>query len=152
MLSDPCPGATGWDKFRAYVVIDEAQLLMGGAADARASLSKYAAEARKLRNGLILATQLRDNVPLEIWGNIDTRLFMQALDPTERARNAKALGLPEMLLQQLPKGEAYMTRGSQVGPPLRIRIEPQRTASSSEAAGGLNHGRGSASQANGPRS
>jgi DNA helicase HerA-like ATPase len=117
--------ATGWSKFRAYVAIDEAHLLMGGSADARGSLSKYAAEARKFGIGLILATQLRDNVPAEIWGNIDTRLFMQALDPVERARNAKAANVPELVLQQLAKGEAILTSSSQPGvPPRRIRIEP----------------------------
>ena len=41
------PHADGWSKFRCYVVIDEAQLLMAGAGDAKASLKKYAAEARK---------------------------------------------------------------------------------------------------------
>ena len=117
--------AGGWDRFRAYVVIDEAQLLMGGNSEAKASLSKYAAEARKFGLGLILATQLRDNVPAEIWGNIDTRLFMQALDPSERARNAKAANVPENVLKSLARGQAILTSSSQPNQrPLAIQIEP----------------------------
>lgn len=122
----PVPAdAQGWAKFRAFVVVDEAQLLMGGNAEAKASLSKYAAEARKFGLGLILATQLRDNVPGEIWGNIDTRLFMQALDPVERARNAKAANVPEFTLQSLARGQAILTSSSQpMQKPTAIQIEP----------------------------
>jgi len=119
------PSAKAWDKFRVYVVIDEAQLLMGSSSDAKASLAKYAAEARKFGVGLILATQLRDNVPSEIWGNIDTRLFMQALDPTERARNAKAANVPEAMLRSLARGEAILLSSSQPhSAPIVLRIEP----------------------------
>jgi Bacterial protein of unknown function (DUF853) len=115
----------GWDKFRAYVVIDEAQILMGSQGDVKASLSRYTAEARKFGIGLILATQLKDNVPEEIWGNVDTRLFMQALDPNERARNAKAAGVPEDTLRTLNRGEAILTSSSQaMQRPVRIKIEP----------------------------
>jgi hypothetical protein len=117
--------SSGWSKFRAYVVIDEAQLLMGGVADARASLAKYAAEARKFGLGLVLATQLRDNVPAEIWGNIDTRFFMQALDPFERARNAKAAGVPEQTLQSLGRGQGILNFSSQPGArPTIVQIRP----------------------------
>jgi len=118
--------ATGWQKFRAFVVIDEAQLLMGGVADAKASLAKYAAEARKFGIGLILATQLRDNVPSDIWGNIDTRLFMQALDPLERMRNAKAANVPEEALRSLARGQAILTSSSQPSQrPATIQITPR---------------------------
>ncbi len=119
------PEAKGWEKFRLYVVIDEAQLLMGSTGDAKASLTKYAAEARKFGIGLILATQLRDNVPAEIWGNIDTRLFMQALDPGERARNARAANVAEDALRSLSRGEAILISSSQPRQiPLTVRIEP----------------------------
>jgi Bacterial protein of unknown function (DUF853) len=121
----PLQGEQGWAKFRAYVVIDEAQILMGSRGDAKASLSRYTAEARKFGIGLILATQLKDNVPEEIWGNVDTRLFMQALDPGERARNAKAAGVPEETLRTLSRGEAILTSSSQaMQRPVRIKIEP----------------------------
>ena len=121
----PLHAQEGWAKFRAYVVIDEAQILMGSQGDAKASLSRYTAEARKFGIGLILATQLKDNVPDEIWGNVDTRLFMQALDPGERARNAKAAGVPEETLRTLSRGEAILTSSSQaMQRPVRIKIEP----------------------------
>ena len=119
------PAATGWKKFRVFVVIDEAQLLMGGTADAKASLTKYAAEARKFGVGLILATQLRDNVPADIWGNIDTRLFMQALDPIERSRNARAANVAEDVLRSLSRGEAILISSSQPRQiPVTVKIEP----------------------------
>ena len=121
----PLQDKAGWAKFRAYVVIDEAQILMGSQGDAKASLSRYTAEARKFGIGLILATQLKDNVPEEIWGNVDTRLFMQALDPNERARNAKAAGVPEDTLRTLNRGEAILTSSSQaMQRPVKIKIEP----------------------------
>jgi uncharacterized protein DUF87 len=120
----PLRGQSGWKKFRAYVVIDEAQILMGSQGDAKASLSRYTAEARKFGIGLILATQLKDNVPDEIWGNIDTRLFMQALDPGERVRNAKAAGVAEETLRTLSRGEGILTSSSQaLQRPVKIRIE-----------------------------
>jgi len=119
------PAATGWKKFRVYVVIDEAQLLMGGTGDVKASLTKYAAEARKFGVGLILATQLRDNVPADIWGNIDTRLFMQALDPIERSRNARAANVAEDVLRSLSRGEAILISSSQPRQiPVTVKIEP----------------------------
>jgi len=119
------PTADGWAKFRVYVVIDEAQILMASRSDAKASLAKYAAEARKFGVGLILATQLRDNVPSDIWGNIDTRLFMQALDQGERSRNAKAANVPEAMLKSLARGEAILTSSSQPNAvPLVLKIEP----------------------------
>lgn len=122
----PLPsGMTGWDKFRVYVVIDEAQILMRSSSDAKASLARYAAEARKFGIGLILATQLRDNVPADIWGNIDTRLFMQALDHGERGRNAKAANVPEGMLRSLTRGEAILTSSSKPdAPPVVVKIEP----------------------------
>ncbi len=121
----PIQDKAGWEKFRAYVVIDEAQILMGSQGDVKASLSRYTAEARKFGIGLILATQLKDNIPEEIWGNVDTRLFMQALDPNERTRNAKAAGVPEDTLRTLNRGEAILTSTSQaMQRPVRIRIEP----------------------------
>jgi hypothetical protein len=119
------PDATGWKKFRIYVVIDEAQILMRSSSDAKASLARYAAEARKFGIGLVMATQLRDNVPADIWGNVDTRLFMQALDPGERARNAKAANVPEAMLKSLSRGEAILTSSSQPdAPPIVLRIQP----------------------------
>jgi DNA helicase HerA-like ATPase len=121
----PVRESSGWPKFRAYLAIDEAQVLMGIAGDAKASLSRYASEARKFGIGLILATQLKDNIPSDIWGNIDTRLFMQALDPAERAKNAKAANVPDEVLQSLARGEAILTSSSQPHQrPVKVKIEP----------------------------
>jgi hypothetical protein len=118
-------GAADWDKFRVYVVVDEAQVLMRSSSDAKASLARYAAEARKFGIGLVLATQLRDNVPTEIWGNIDTRLFMQALDPVERSKNAKAANVPEAMIRSLARGQAILTSSSQPDAPAAVlQIEP----------------------------
>jgi DNA helicase HerA-like ATPase len=98
---------------------------MKGAADAKASLAKYTAEARKFGIGLILATQLRDNVPGDLWGNIDTRLFMQALDQNERMRNAKAAGVDEHRLGSLLRGQAILVQSSQPHlRPVTIQIQP----------------------------
>ena len=63
----------------------------------------------------MLATQLRDNVPQEIWGNINTRLFMQALDPVERSRNAKAANVPEATIKSLARGQAILTSSESAG-------------------------------------
>jgi DNA helicase HerA-like ATPase len=119
------PDTRGWAKFRSYVVIDEAQVLMASQGEIEASLAKYAAEARKFGIGLILATQLKDNVPDAIWGNIDTRLFMQALDRQERVKNARALGVTEDELASLRQGQAILTVSSQPHQPrVRLQIDP----------------------------
>jgi DNA helicase HerA-like ATPase len=116
--------AIGWDRFRAYVVIDEAQVLLTSSSDAKASLAKYASEARKFGIGLIIATQLRDNIPGNVWGNIDTRLWMLALDQTERQKNAKAAGIEETSLAALSVGEAFLAISSQPGQrPVHLKID-----------------------------
>lgn len=120
------PGTNGWDKFRAFVVIDEAQKLLGSNGDARASLAKYAAEARKFGIGLILATQLRDNIPGDVWGNIDTRIWMLALDQVERQKNARAADLSEQAIASLKVGEAFLVASSQPGVrPVQLKIDPE---------------------------
>ena len=122
----PIPeGTTGWDRFRCYVVIDEAQVLLTSNSDAKASLAKYASEARKFGIGLILATQLRDNIPGDVWGNIDTRLWMLALDQVERQKNARAANLPEQNIAALQVGEAFLVASSQPDQrPLHLKIDP----------------------------
>lgn len=122
----PIPeGTLGWDRFRCYVVIDEAQVLLTTNGEAKASLAKYASEARKFGIGLVLATQLRDNIPGNVWGNIDTRLWMLALDQTERQKNAKAAGLEESSLAALQVGEAFLVASSQPGTrPMHVKIDP----------------------------
>jgi len=123
----PIPsGTTGWDKFRLYVVIDEAQILMRGAKDGRASLAKYASEARKFGIGLILSTQLRDNVPSDIWANTGTKFFMQALDRSEQIQNARAAGVAESQLAELPVGSGLLFSGGMPGNrPTGVQINPR---------------------------
>lgn len=117
--------ANGTGKFRTFVAIDEAQLLMGSRRNAQASIAKYASEARKFGVGLLLATQLRTTVPNDVWLNIDSRFFMQALDRDERIKNANAANVSESELQELPKGGGLLFSASEArSRPTRVQITP----------------------------
>jgi hypothetical protein len=117
--------AVGRDKFRVFVAIDEAQLLMRSRSTAKASIAKYTAEARKFGIGLIMATQLKDTIPNDVWGNIDTRFFMKALDRDERIKNAKAAGVAESEISSLSIGGGLMFSSSEPNTrPTRVQIQP----------------------------
>ena len=126
-------GAVGREKFRGFVVIDEAQKLLNSKSNTTESIAKYTSEIRKFGIGLILATQLKDSIPSAVWGNIDTRFFMGAFDKEERRKNAKAAEVEESRLQELEVGEGLFFSGSKSDkPPSKVRVKapgPQATES-----------------------
>ncbi len=111
------------DKFRCFVLLDEAQIFLQSDKSAKACLARYASEARKFGIGLILATQLFDNVPKDIRGNIDSRLFMLCLDEEEKRKNAKAVGVSPEDIGNLSKGQGYF-HSSKLKNPVRIQVAP----------------------------
>ena len=117
------PQATGPDKYRLFIVLDEAQIFLTSNQNARACVAKYASEARKYGIGLVLATQLFENVPQDVRGNIDAKLFMLCLDETEARKNARSAGLSKEEISKLKKGQGYyISSGDRYA--RRVQINP----------------------------
>lgn len=103
----PIPGdKKGRDKFRLFVVIDEARHADG------AILESIFAEARKFGMGAILASQMADDFSNRVRANASTWLFLQHETISEATKNAKDFGIdPGQLTALNGKGDAYFRIG-----------------------------------------
>lgn len=99
------------DRFRLFVIIDEAKILaagMGDPEDARLVLNLLVTEARKFGVGLILASQMREHFGAEVRANAATWLVLKPMDRSQARRNAADIGVaPEDLVQLRGGGEGY---------------------------------------------
>ncbi len=109
------------DKFRPFVIVDEAKLLVSEKQGVKAVLNKYATELRKYGTGVILASQLIDHFTDEIRKNMEVRFCMKAGDRDEAKKNSKFFGVNEEFLLNLPQGEGIMIIGLDEMP---VRIVP----------------------------
>ena len=105
------PVVDNYDRFRMFIIIDEAKILSMGKGDVDSShqiLNLLATEGRKFGLGLIVASQMSDHFGAEVKANAGAWLVMKPLDITEAKRNASNVGvLPEDLLQLRGRGDGY---------------------------------------------
>lgn len=97
------------NKFRLFVIVDEAKLLVSEKQGVKAVLNKYATELRKYGGGLILASQLIDHFTDEIRSNIAVKLCMKAENNEQAKKNSKSFGVDEELLLGISKGEGILS-------------------------------------------
>jgi len=109
------------EKFRLFVIVDEAKLLVSEKQGIKAVLNKYATELRKFGVGLILASQLIDHFTDEILANISVKLCMKAENKKQAKNNSKFFGVGEEDLINLQQGEGILIIG---GEKMNIRIVP----------------------------
>ncbi len=93
------------EKFRIFVIVDEAKLLVSENQGIKAVLNKYATELRKFGVGLILASQLIDHFNEEILSNIAVKLCMKAETEKQAKINSKFFGSNEKTFISLNRGE-----------------------------------------------
>lgn len=115
------------ERFRLFVIIDEAKILaagMGDPDDSRLVLNLLVTEARKFGIGLILASQMREHFGAEVRANAAAWLVLKPMDSSQARRNAADIGVaPEDLVQLRGGGEGYFRSRSER---LLQRVQVQR--------------------------
>jgi hypothetical protein len=104
------------DRFRVFVLVDEAKLLTLGRGDAGRSdhiVNILATEGRKYGIGLILASQVASHFGDEAHANAASRLVMKRIDAKEARKVAPTVGLAASAFEGLASpGEAYFKSAS----------------------------------------
>lgn len=112
-LRGPIPVQTADDhqRFRLFVIIDEAKILSLGESDrdrADNILNELITEARKFGLGMVLASQMSDHFGEEVRANAATWLVLKPMDMKEAKRNAPNVSVdPQDLLQLAGRGDGY---------------------------------------------
>ena len=99
------------ERFRVFVVVDEAKLLVSEKQGIKAVLNKYATELRKFGVGLILASQLISHFNEEILANIAAKICMNAENDTQAKANSRYFGISDKLLTKLKQGKGILLTG-----------------------------------------
>ncbi|MDX5328648.1 MAG: hypothetical protein LPK06_07625 [Marinobacter sp.] len=141
MLFEACRGEgeipvqpeTDADRYRAFVMIDEARVLTLGRGNPDASehiLNVMACQCRKFGIGLILASQMCPHFSREVHASFTTRLAMKRMDPNEAKKVAMHMGLAprDLISSESPPGLGYFSGASTGGTVLlRMNQLPYRT-------------------------
>jgi hypothetical protein len=114
-------------RFRIFVVIDEAKILSTGAGDPDAPdriLNLLFTEARKFGLGMILASQMSDHFGSEVKANAATWLVLKPMDMREAKKNAPNVQMdPEALTSLKGRGDGYL-RDRSSARARRIQVHP----------------------------
>ena len=114
-------------RFRLFVVIDEAKILSTGAGDPDAPdriLNLLFTEARKFGLGMILASQMSDHFGSEVKANAATWLVLKPMDMREAKKNAPNVQMdPEALTSLKGRGDGYL-RDRSSARARRIQVHP----------------------------
>lgn len=98
-------------RFRLFIIIDEAKILSLGGGDRDRSdniLNELITEARKFGLGMVLASQMSDHFSEEVRANAATWLVLKPMDMKEAKRNAPNVSVdPQDLLQLTGRGDGY---------------------------------------------
>lgn len=128
-LKGPIPVQPSDDRqrFRLFIVIDEAKILSTGAGDPDAPdriLNLLFTEARKFGLGMILASQMSDHFGSEVKANAATWLVLKPMDVREAKKNAPNVQMdPEALTGLKGRGDGYL-RDRSSSRARRIQVQP----------------------------
>lgn len=107
----PVQPADDRQRFRLFVIIDEAKILATGGGDPDAAdriLNLLFTEARKFGLGMILASQMSDHFGSEVKANAATWLVLKPMDMREAKKNAPNVHMePEALTALKGRGDGY---------------------------------------------
>lgn len=124
----PVQPADDRQRFRLFVVIDEAKVLsLGGSERDRADniLNELITEARKFGLGMILASQMSDHFSEDVRANAATWLVLKPMDIREAKKNAPNVSVdPEDLMQLAGRGDGYY-RDRPSSRARRIQVQPR---------------------------
>lgn len=114
-------------RFRLFVIIDEAKILSTGSGDPDAPdriLNLLFTEARKFGLGMILASQMSDHFGSEVKANAATWLVLKPMDIKEAKKNAPNVQMdPEALTSLKGRGDGYF-RDRSSARARRIQVRP----------------------------
>lgn len=114
-------------RFRLFVVIDEAKILSTGGGDPDAPdriLNLLFTEARKFGLGMILASQMSDHFGAEVKANAATWLVLKPMDIREAKKNAPNVQMdPEALTGLKGRGDGYL-RDRSSARARRVQVRP----------------------------
>jgi len=115
------------ERFRIFIIIDEAKILSMGRGDPNGRdriLNVLATEGRKFGIGLILASQVGDHFGDETKANISSRLVLKPMDFNEAKKNAKDVQLaPEKVANLRGFGDGFFLSGAN-GRAIRVQVQP----------------------------
>ena len=117
----PRSDITDKERFRLFVIVDEAKMLVSEKQGIKAVLNKYATELRKFGVGLILASQLITHFTDEILSNISVKLCMKAENKEQARKNNKFFGVGENEIINLEQGEGILIIGEDK---IKVKIVP----------------------------
>lgn len=116
--SIPVPCSSDAERFRLFLVVDEAKILTLGRGDASRAdhiVNILATEGRKFGIGLILASQVADHFGDDVHAIRPTRLVMKNMGQREAKRVAPTIGVPASLLEAEAEPGSAMLRSNSVG-------------------------------------
>ncbi len=128
-LKGPIPVQPSDDRqrFRLFVIIDEAKILSTGGGDPDAPdriLNLLFTEARKFGLGMILASQMSDHFGSEVKANAASWLVLKPMDIREAKKNAPNVQMdPEALTSLKGRGDGYL-RDRSSPRARRIQVRP----------------------------
>jgi hypothetical protein len=115
------------ERFRLFVVIDEAKILSTGGGDPDSPdriLNLLFTESRKFGLGMILASQMSDHFGSEVKANAATWLVMKPMDIREARKNAPNVQMePDALTALRGKGDGYF-RDRTSAKARRVQVKP----------------------------
>ena len=116
----PVRPASDQERFRLFVVVDEARIITVGG---DRTLDEIFTQARKFGLGMILASQRADHFSEDVRANAATWLVLHPQAMEEAKRNAPNVGVaPEDLLALRGRGDGYFRAGAE--PARRIQVKP----------------------------
>lgn len=123
----PVQPADDRERFRLFVVIDEAKILSLGGGDRDRSdniLNELITEARKFGLGMVLASQMSDHFSEEVRANAATWLVLKPMDIREAKKNAPNVSVdPDDLIRLAGRGDGYY-RDKPSSRARRIQVRP----------------------------
>lgn len=123
----PVQPADDRQRFRMFVIIDEAKILSTGGGDPDAPdriLNLLFTEARKFGLGMILASQMSDHFGSEVKANAASWLVLKPMDIREAKKNAPNVQMdPEALTSLKGRGDGYL-RDRSSPRARRIQVRP----------------------------
>ena len=125
----PVNPADDSERFRLFIVIDEAKILSMGKGDPNGKdriLNVLATEGRKFGIGLILASQMSEHFSNEVKANISAKLVLKPMDSKEAKKNAADVQVdPKDVANLEGKGDGYYRCNANNGT-VRIKVDPMR--------------------------
>jgi hypothetical protein len=112
------------ERFRLFVIVDEAKILsLGNGERDRSILSDLFTEARKFGLGMVLASQMAEHFCDEVRSNSASWLVLKPQAMAEAKRNAPNIGVePDDLMKLRGRGDGYFRTGADTA--RRIQVRP----------------------------